>query len=94
MDDNDKLCNLFLASAEKVKLLKKEPDDDEKLFLYGYYKQALLGDCDNNKPSLLNYVQRKKYESWKILEGMEKEKAMKHYIFDVKQLIKKYGIEE
>ena len=92
--DNEKLYDLFISFSEKVKQLKKEPDEDELLCLYGYYKQSLFGDCDDKQPNLLNYIKLKKYKAWKILDGMDKEKAMKHYIFDAKNLIKKYGINE
>lgn len=36
----------FEEAAESVKNLKKRPTDNELLELYGYYKQATIGDCN------------------------------------------------
>lgn len=73
-------CNL-------VKLLPKRPSDDDLLMLYALYKQATLGDNNTNEPGIFSIEGRKKWNSWKNVEGMEKEQAMKHYILKVKELI-------
>jgi acyl-CoA-binding protein len=53
---------------------------DQKLKLYGLYKQASLGDCNIPKPSAFKIEARAKFEAWDANRGMKKEDAMKEYI--------------
>ena len=84
----------FNKYSEIVKNLKETPEDDELLTLYGLYKQSIEGDCNIDKPGFLNFKEKSKYNAWKDQEGLEKNKAMKYYIREVKRLIKQYGINE
>ena len=51
----------FLTAAEVVKNLKKKPDQDELLSLYGWYKQATVGDNNNDEPGFLDFQGKKKH---------------------------------
>jgi len=53
--------------------------NDEKLKLYGYYKQATIGKCNTQKPSMFNLVDKAKWEQWNSLGNMSKEDAMLKY---------------
>lgn len=77
----------FEHNCSLVKLLPKRPSDDELLMLYALYKQATLGDNKTIEPGFFNIKARIKWNSWKSVEGMEKEQAMRHYILKVKELI-------
>lgn len=81
----------FEKSLNEVKNLKKTPDDEELLILYGLYKQATEGNCNIEKPSFFNIKANRKYESWKEYEDVDEKKAMKYYVREVNNLIKKYG---
>ena len=61
--------------------------DDDKLYLYGYYKQAKIGNCNIEKPNFYKITDNKKYSAWKEREGINKDLAMKCYIKKVKQLL-------
>ncbi|KAI9312357.1 acyl CoA binding protein-domain-containing protein [Dichotomocladium elegans] len=56
-----------------------QPTRDEKLELYGYYKQATYGNVDAARPGLFDVVGRAKWDSWKKLEGMDRIDARHHY---------------
>lgn len=77
----------FEQHCSLVKLLPKRPSDEDLLMLYALYKQATLGDNKTNEPGIFSIEARRKWSSWKNVEGMEKEQAMQHYILKVKDLI-------
>ena len=87
----DKLDTYFSESVEEVKKLKRTPSDDEKLKLYGLFKQANIGDCNRDEPSMFNIQEKAKWKAWNSLKGMSKQSAKLGYYDLVTQLIKKYG---
>ena len=87
MDNNDDLNRKFEKYISKVKKLESISDSD-KLYLYGNYKQALFGNNDKDKPSLLNRVEMEKWKVWNTCNDISKENAMKNYIRKVKDLYK------
>ena len=86
-DLEDELNRKFNKYISKVKKLESVSDDD-KLYLYGNYKQALFGNNTNEKPSILNRVEIEKWKIWNNLKDVSKEDAMKNYIKRVKKLYK------
>jgi hypothetical protein len=87
MDNNDDLNRKFEKYISKVKKLESISDSD-KLYLYANYKQALFGNNDKDKPSLLNRVEMEKWKAWNTCNDISKENAMKNYIRRVKELYK------
>jgi len=89
MDNNTKttLEQKFDKYISKVKKLENVSNED-KLFLYANYKQALFGNNNNQKPSLLNRVEMEKWKTWNSVKGTSKEVSMKNYIKKVKELYK------
>lgn len=74
-----------------VELGNKMPPQtaDNMLIAYGYYKQATIGDNNEERPQeSSNVVQTFKYDAWKRLEGMPQEEARKKYIELIKKLLK------
>lgn len=82
----------FLDSKNKVKGLKKRPDNTELLMLYSLYKQATVGDNNEKKPSALMIKDSAKWKAWKEKEGLSQESAMEEYIATVENLITNYGV--
>ena len=82
--------DMFLKATEDVKLLSVKPDDATLLLLYGYYKQATIGD--NNKAQsflarpFFNFKESAKWNAWDKLKGMQKIQAQGNYIKLVKDL--------
>ena len=87
MDSNQILEIKFNKYIIAVKKLKSVSDND-KLYLYANYKQALNGNNDKKKPSILNRVEMAKWKEWNSLKDICKERAMKNYIIKVKELYK------
>nr|XP_060631467.1 acyl-CoA-binding protein [Anolis sagrei ordinatus] len=83
----------FDKAAEEVKKLKTQPIDEEMLFIYSHYKQATVGDVNTERPGMLDFKGKAKWDAWNKLKGMSKEDAMKAYIEKVKELQEKYGME-
>lgn len=84
----------FLSAAEIVKNLKTKPDNNELLILYGLYKQATVGDNDNEEPGFLDFKGKEKYKAWLKNKGMNTYDSEVKYITKVNELITKYGINQ
>ncbi|KAJ7403301.1 Acyl-CoA-binding protein [Pitangus sulphuratus] len=82
----------FQKAAEEVKQLKSQPADQEMLDIYSHYKQATVGDVNTERPGMLDFKGKAKWDAWSALKGMSKEDAMKAYIAKVEELKAKYGI--
>jgi diazepam-binding inhibitor (GABA receptor modulating acyl-CoA-binding protein) len=76
----------FQQASQDVVKLPKAPDNDVKLQLYALYKQGSTGDCAGDRPGMLDFVGRVKYDCWKKLAGTSKEAAMQQYIDLVEKL--------
>ncbi|XP_034464541.1 acyl-CoA-binding protein-like [Hippoglossus hippoglossus] len=82
----------FLKAVEESKVLKERPGKDELSELYGLYKQSTVGDVDHERPGILNFVGKLKWDAWIPKKGMTKEEAMAAYVAEVEKLKEKYGI--
>lgn len=76
----------FLKAAEEVQNLPFTPSNDELLKLYGLYKQATVGDNTTERPGLLDFKGKMKWQAWEDLKGMSQEEAEKQYIAFVEEL--------
>jgi acyl-CoA-binding protein len=65
-----------VARSSKLKHLSSEV----KLKLYGYYKQATVGDCTSSEPSRWKMVENAKWHAWNELKGMMETNAKQVYI--------------
>ncbi|XP_076579634.1 acyl-CoA-binding protein-like [Chaetodon auriga] len=82
----------FENAVKEVKVLKQKPDTEEISALYGLYKQATIGDVNIERPGMLNFAGRAKWDAWMAKKGQSKEEAMASYVDLVEMLKKKYGI--
>ena len=80
----------FLSAAKDVKTLTESPKNEELLELYGYFKQASVGDCNTDRPGMFDLKGKAKWDKWDGRKGMSKEDAEKKYIELVKDLKGKY----
>jgi len=88
------MTEAFVKAAEEVKNLKSKPADDEMLKLYGLYKQATIGDVNTDRPGMLDFAGKAKWDAWSGNKGMAKEKAETDYTEVATGLITKYGLKE
>ncbi|KAL3500116.1 hypothetical protein ACH5RR_039209 [Cinchona calisaya] len=77
----------FEEHAVKAKTLPESTTNENKLILYGLYKQATVGPVNTARPGLFSMRERAKWDAWKAVEGKSKEEAMSDYITKVKQLL-------
>ncbi|XP_033112537.1 acyl-CoA-binding protein-like [Anneissia japonica] len=85
------MSDTFLKAAEEVKQLPKQPTDQERLDVYGLYKQVTIGDVNTARPGMLDLTGKAKWDAWNALKGKTKESAETEYIQKVEELKKKYG---
>ncbi|VDM08074.1 unnamed protein product [Wuchereria bancrofti] len=85
----------FDIAAEEMRRLDGEPNDEEKLQLYGLYKQIIHGDIpsveDYPKPSGTDQWNLRKYRAWMKNKGKDRQQCEKDYVQLAEEMIKKYG---
>lgn len=82
----------FKRAQELVWKLPTNPTDDEKLKIYGLFKQATEGDINRPEPGMFSgFKARAKWESWKGYEGLSQIVAKREYINFINELLEKYN---
>jgi len=82
----------FNKAAEEVKNLKEQPAQDDMLKIYALYKQATVGDVNTDRPGMLDFKGKAKWDAWEKEKGKAKDVAEKEYIAFVEQMKTKYGV--
>lgn len=82
----------FEKAAEDVKTLKETPKDDELLELYALYKQATVGDINIDRPGMLDFKGKAKWDAWNHKKGTDSEQAKQNYVNKVSELVAKVGL--
>lgn len=85
-DDEDELKETFKRATDFVTYNAFVMNQDDLLYLYGRYKQALVGPCNEPMPGIFNFRNRSKWSSWNSLGNMAKEEAMQQYIDKINDL--------
>ncbi len=85
------LSDDFASAQAKVKQLPKTPDASELLELYALFKQATVGDVQGERPGMLDFKGRAKYDAWAGKKSLGKDAAMQSYVSLVEQLSGKYA---
>ncbi len=83
---SEDLNGKFLQAKDDVTKLSKAPDNDVKLQLYGLFKQSTEGDVKGDRPGMMDFVGRAKYDVWKQHEGKSMDAAKEEYIALVEKL--------
>ena len=85
----------FSAAASVVKSgAIPHATNDDKLRLYGLYKQATVGDVNTSQPYFYEIMARGKWDAWNSHKSKTSDQAKKEYIDFVSTLIAKYGLME
>eukprot|EP00039_Didymoeca_costata_P011733 m.166125 g.166125 ORF g.166125 m.166125 type:complete len:327 (-) comp15271_c1_seq2:1520-2500(-) len=86
----------FQRAVQMIKDLPKVPREGDpeitisnqnKLDLYGLYKQATEGDCNEPKPGMFELIKKYKHEAWKKREGLSDVDAKRKYLDTLLQII-------
>ena len=85
------LTDEFAAAQVRVKQLKQTPDASELLELYALFKQGTVGDVTGERPGMLDFKGRAKFDAWAGKKGGHKDASMQSYVDFVQKLVAKYG---
>jgi acyl-CoA-binding protein len=77
----------FEQAQKDVTTLAERPDNQTMLQLYSLFKQATAGDVTGERPGMMDFINRAKFDSWEKLKGQSAEEAMQNYINVVKSLM-------
>jgi diazepam-binding inhibitor (GABA receptor modulating acyl-CoA-binding protein) len=83
----------FDIAVQTVNTLKSEPTNEEKLLVYGWFKQATIGDNLTEKPSMFYFKETAKWNAWSNCKGTSASSAKSKYIDLVIALYNKYGVQ-
>lgn len=87
INDNVEFNNAVTAVVDLI----ISPSNEEKLEIYGLYKQATLGDVNIPQPSFFDFAGNAKWKSWQKMKGKSIEIAQNEYVELVEILVAKYG---
>ena len=74
-------CSHFMSH------LQHTSSDEEKLVMYGLFKQSTTGTNNTPKPSMMSgMVKRAKWNSWNKYKGLSKVEAKKQYVHQIQLL--------
>jgi len=79
-EESQNLDDLFEYATNHVKTIVGVLSSEDLLFFYGRYKQSTVGPCNTEKPSFFDFTGKQKWNAWKILDDMPKERAKDDYI--------------
>jgi len=85
-NEEDKELNSRTVAFKRVVEYLKKADGSLKLSqknllkLYGYFKQATVGNCTGSRPNVFKMKERAKYDAWKECANMPKSEAMHKYV--------------
>lgn len=77
----------FASAVARIEAADIDPSPQDKLVLYGLYKQATVGDVQGKRPGMLDLVGRAKYDAWAECAGMSVPHAEAGYIAEVDRLL-------
>ena len=77
----------FKLAADGIRALTSAPPDDDLLILYGFYKQATMGDNTTAQPGMFAVKDKAKWNAWNANKGLSKEAAMEKYVEAAKKYL-------
>lgn len=83
---SDDLQARFELASREVTELSEAPDGPVQLQLYGLFKQGNSGDCEGERPGILDFIKRAKFDAWAAHKGTSLDEAKENYIALVEEL--------
>lgn len=80
-------CHDFVTIFFLLILGSYQPSHDMMLRFYAYFKQGTDGACKGRRPAFWDVVGKYKYDAWKRLGDMPKEKAMELYVEELRKIV-------
>jgi len=79
----------FEQAVAESKQLPAKPDNETLLKIYSLFKQGSTGDVQGERPGMMDFVGRAKYDAWAALKGQSQDQAKQTYIDLIESLKKK-----
>ncbi len=76
----------FQEAQRRVQTLSKRPDNATLLELYALFKQGTAGDVQGERPGMMDFKGRAKYDAWAQRKGTTPEAAKQAYVALVERL--------
>lgn len=70
----------FEQAVVESKQLTSKPDNNTLLQIYSLFKQGSVGDVQGDRPGMMDFVGRAKYDAWAALKGNGQTEAQQAYI--------------
>ncbi|MFN3886510.1 MAG: acyl-CoA-binding protein [Aquabacterium sp.] len=70
----------FEQAVVESKQLTSKPDNNTLLQIYSLFKQGSVGDVQGDRPGMMDFVGRAKYDAWAALKGKGQAEAQQAYI--------------
>jgi len=70
----------FEQAVVESKQLTSKPDNNTLLQIYSLFKQGSVGDVQGDRPGMMDFVGRAKYDAWAALKGKGQTEAQQAYI--------------
>ena len=70
----------FEQAAADIKTYGKDLSNEELLTLYSLYKQATVGDCNTERPGMLDLKGKATWDAWNGVKGKSQVDAKKEYV--------------
>ncbi|WP_374317150.1 acyl-CoA-binding protein [Aquabacterium sp.] len=70
----------FEQAVAESKQLPAKPDNETLLKIYSLFKQGSTGDVQGDRPGMMDFVGRAKYDAWAALKGQSTDQAKQAYI--------------
>ncbi|KAF8270554.1 acyl-CoA-binding protein [Lactarius quietus] len=88
----------FEKAVKIVQSLPKDgpiqPTQDQQLYFYSYYKQATIGDVNTERPGMLDFAGKYKWDAWNSVKGTPTETAWQKYVEKLLEILKAADTDE
>lgn len=71
--------------------VKKTMSDEELKEIYALFKQGSIGDVNTDRPGMLDFKGKAKWDAWSGKKGMTQDKAKEEYVAFAKSMMEKHG---
>lgn len=71
--------------------MNKQLSNDELKEIYALYKQATVGDVNVDRPGMLDFKGKAKWDAWDSKKGMSQDDAKTKYVAFANEMVAKYG---
>ena len=70
----------FTQASIDSKNLPERPDNLTLLKIYALFKQGSAGNADGERPNVMDFIARAKFDAWQALSGTSQADAMQQYV--------------